>query len=183
MNKSEMDLFAADDVSRYESEWRTVQAGFVDDPEAAVRDADKLVQQVMDTVASKLRERRADLTTDGNGDSQRTEQLRVALRRYRTMFQQLTGLSSRDNGRPEPATSTTVRPTTAKSKSTTAEPTTAEPDRSMPMNGNDPNVTSMHRDSQGPSSMRGVAERTGPSESADGRGESAEHRAVLPDAE
>lgn len=140
MNKSDMDLFTTSDVQRYQSEWRTVQAGFVDDPEAAVRDADKLVEEVMDTVASKLKEQRATLTTGDNPDGQRTEQLRIALRHYRTLFQQLTNLSGTDNDHPEPATSTTATPAIAEpttAKPATVEPTTAEADPPASMNGTD----------------------------------------------
>jgi hypothetical protein len=116
MNKSEVELFPAAQTERYRTEWRAVQANFVDDPEAAVRAADKLVEQAMDTITDQLTQRRTELTAS-NGNGERTEQLRVALRRYRSMFGQLTGLANTDNGRQQP----TVNP-----------PVTDDPQRVVP---------------------------------------------------
>jgi hypothetical protein len=115
---SDMDTFAPGDAEHYQDEWRRVQAGFVDDPEAAVRDADKLVEQVMADVAHKLSRHRDTLATGGSGE--RTEQLRVALRRYRALFQQLTGTTANGSGdTAEPMTAHTTEPTAA----TMTEPT------------------------------------------------------------
>lgn len=112
MKESEVDLHAVD-VERYRTEWHTVQASFVDDPEAAVRAADKLVAQVMDTVAGQLAERRKELTSSAtNGDGPRTEQLRVALRRYRSLFGQLTGMTTTDNQRQRTTTDPARTPAT-----------------------------------------------------------------------
>jgi hypothetical protein len=86
---TEETLLPANDIERYRDEWRAVQAGFVDDPQAAVRSADKLIEQVVDTVTSRLAERRTELS---NGDGQGTEHLRQALRSYRSLFDQLTGV-------------------------------------------------------------------------------------------
>jgi hypothetical protein len=79
-------LFPADDVARYRDEWRAVQAGFVDDPRSAVREADKLLDQVVDTFTTRLAERRTELS-----GSEETERLRQALRGYRSLFDQLIG--------------------------------------------------------------------------------------------
>ena len=112
MNESEVD-FHATDAERYRAEWHAVQAGFVDDPEAAVRAADKLVTQVMDTVVGQLAERRKELTSGAtNGDGRRTEQLRVALRRYRMLFGQLTGLTATENDRARTTTGPARTPAT-----------------------------------------------------------------------
>lgn len=97
-HQSEMDLFAPADVERYRTEWRAVQSGFVDDPEAAVRNADQLVERLVQSVTSMLAKHRDELGT-GNGNGERTEQLRQALRHYRSLFEQLTGT--------QPATATT----------------------------------------------------------------------------
>ncbi len=85
---SETTLFPADDVARYRDEWRAVQAGFVDDPRSAVRDADKLLEQVVDEFTSRLADRRTALSA---GDGHETEDLRQALRSYRSLFDQLIG--------------------------------------------------------------------------------------------
>jgi hypothetical protein len=91
VDNSTMDttLLPPNDIERYRDEWRAVQAGFVDDPQAAVRDADKLLEQVVDTVTSRLAERRTELSKD---DGQETEHLRQALRSYRSLFDQLIGV-------------------------------------------------------------------------------------------
>ena len=92
-HESDMDIFGHEDVARYRDEWRSLQAGFVDDPAGAVRAADRLVEQVMEAMSRRLTESRGRLA-DGDGDEgRRTEQLRLALRGYRTLFQQLTGAS------------------------------------------------------------------------------------------
>ncbi|HEX5118483.1 MAG TPA: hypothetical protein VFW65_25135 [Pseudonocardiaceae bacterium] len=85
-----MDLIAAGDVAQYRDDWRTVQHGFVDDPAAAVRDADALVGRLFDTITTRINEQRAALSAHRSDDAaDHTEQLRQALREYRTMFEQL----------------------------------------------------------------------------------------------
>jgi hypothetical protein len=85
---TEATLLPANDIERYRDEWRAVQSGFVDDPQAAVRDADKLLEQVVDTFTSRLAARRTELS---NGEDHETEHLRQALRSYRSLFDQLIG--------------------------------------------------------------------------------------------
>jgi hypothetical protein len=80
-------LIDSGDVDRYRDDWRTVQTGFVDDPEGAVRDADALIGRLVDTITSRITERRAALSA--HGPNHDTEQLRQAMHHYRTMFDQL----------------------------------------------------------------------------------------------
>ena len=87
---SDANLLPTNEVERYREEWRVVQASFVDDPQAAVRDADRLLEQVVDTFTSRLSERRTELS-GGDGDAKETERLRQALRSYRSLFDQLIG--------------------------------------------------------------------------------------------
>jgi hypothetical protein len=85
-----VDLIAAGDVEQYRNDWRTVQHGFVDDPAAAVRDADALVGRLFDTITTRINEQRTALSAHRSDDAaEHTEQLRQALRDYRTMFEQL----------------------------------------------------------------------------------------------
>ncbi|MCG8914989.1 hypothetical protein L6E12_04190 [Actinokineospora sp. PR83] len=86
------ELFATAEVERFRGEWSKVQANFVDDPRAAVRDADHLVAEVMQNLAKTFAEHKRDLEGQwqGGDDSEaHTEDLRQALRRYRSFFNQL----------------------------------------------------------------------------------------------
>jgi hypothetical protein len=70
--------------------WEAIQAGFVDEPRRAVEDADALVAQVIQQLAESFATERARLETQwSRGDQVSTEDLRVALRRYRSFFQDL----------------------------------------------------------------------------------------------
>ena len=70
--------------------WDDVQARFVDDPRAAVRDGDRLVSELMQALAARFGVHRDAIASggpDGSGDD--TEQLRVALQSYRSFFHRL----------------------------------------------------------------------------------------------
>jgi hypothetical protein len=83
-------LFAGEDVDRFRGRWQEVQAGFVDEPRQAVQDADALVAELMQRLAETFSNERSSLESqwDGDGDVS-TEDLRVALQRYRGFFQRL----------------------------------------------------------------------------------------------
>ena len=75
--------------------WANIQAGFVDDPRRAVQQADELVAQVMKDLAESFARQRDEIEAEatGQGDQQAsTENLRVALRRYRSFFERLLSL-------------------------------------------------------------------------------------------
>ena len=83
-------LFAGDDAERYRSRWQEVQAGFVDEPQQAVKDADGLVAELMQKLAETFSEERSKLESQWDtGDDASTEDLRVALQRYRSFFDRL----------------------------------------------------------------------------------------------
>jgi hypothetical protein len=86
-------LFAPDMAQDFRSRWDEVQIGFVDDPKQAVRKADELVAQVMKSLAQKFADERTKLESqfDEQGSAS-TENLRVALRGYRSFFQRLLSL-------------------------------------------------------------------------------------------
>ena len=84
-------LVSAPDADELRLRWREVQAGFVDDPADAVRAADDLVGELVHTLSERLRDRANSLQASGAGGGD-TEQLRVALRRYRALFDRLLGL-------------------------------------------------------------------------------------------
>jgi len=86
-------LFDPHVASGFRARWDEVQIGFVDDPRQAVRQADELVAQVMKSLAETFSSERASLEDQlEQTDSGSTENLRVALRRYRSFFQRLLSL-------------------------------------------------------------------------------------------
>jgi hypothetical protein len=86
-------LFQAGTADDFRRRWDAIQIGFVDDPRAAVRNADELVAQVLRSLAESFAEQRSQtdsrLEQGGQGS---TEEMRVALQRYRSFFQRLLSL-------------------------------------------------------------------------------------------
>ena len=80
-------------AKEFRSRWDAVQSGFVDDPGQAVQHADELVAKVMKSLAETFSRERAKLEGQVNAtDKASTEDLRVALRRYRSFFERLLSL-------------------------------------------------------------------------------------------
>jgi FtsZ-interacting cell division protein ZipA len=109
VSKLEIKPLAADERQRFNDEWRAVQARFVDDPSAAVRDADTLVGRVMEArgyPVGDFEQRSADVSVDhptvlehyraahavalrhAQGQAS-TEDLRQAMVNYRALFDEL----------------------------------------------------------------------------------------------
>jgi hypothetical protein len=83
-------LFSENDVTDLRTRWSNVQTGFVDEPRHAVEEADKLVAAVMKRLAEGFANERSNLEKQwGRGDNVSTEDLRVALQRYRSFFDRL----------------------------------------------------------------------------------------------
>ncbi|MFF8730471.1 hypothetical protein ACF073_28915 [Streptomyces sp. NPDC015171] len=74
----------------FRDRWQKIQTNFVDDPREAVHDADALVADVMQTLATTFAHHKKDLEDQwGQGEKVDTEELRRALRRYRSFFNRL----------------------------------------------------------------------------------------------
>ncbi|MER6036567.1 hypothetical protein ABT133_22075 [Streptomyces sp. NPDC001835] len=74
----------------FRDRWQTIQGKFVDDPREAVHDADALVADVMRTLATTFDQHKKDLEGQwSQGERVDTEELRGALRRYRSFFNRL----------------------------------------------------------------------------------------------
>jgi hypothetical protein len=74
----------------FQSRWEEIQVRFVDEPRGAVEDADALVATVMQRLAEGFAQERERLEAQwGRGEDISTEDLRVALQRYRSFFQRL----------------------------------------------------------------------------------------------
>jgi hypothetical protein len=89
-SSTERSLFADDELAGLRARWDNVQAGFVDDPRACVQKADGLVSDVVDKLTTGFSEARSRLEEQwARGEDASTEDLRVALKRYREFFQRL----------------------------------------------------------------------------------------------
>ncbi|RKT53397.1 hypothetical protein [Saccharothrix australiensis] len=83
-------LFTTGEADGFQGEWRALQADFVDDPRDAVRRADELVAQVIQSLATTFAEHKRSLEGQWQaGGEADTEELRLALRRYRSFFDRL----------------------------------------------------------------------------------------------
>lgn len=83
-------LLPETDEERYRKQWQGIQAAFVDEPRRAVRDADELVAEVIRRLAEVFADERGGLERQWDrGDEVSTEDLRVALQRYRSFFDRL----------------------------------------------------------------------------------------------
>ena len=83
-------LFPENELDGLRTRWKEIQTGFVDEPRKAVEQADGLVASAMKRLAEVFSEERAGLEKQWDrGDSVSTEDLRVALQRYRTFFDRL----------------------------------------------------------------------------------------------
>ena len=83
-------LFSPDEAKEFRSRWDAIQVGFVDEPRRAVEQADSLVAGAMKRLAEMFAKERANLEGQWDrGDNVSTEDLRLALRRYRSFFGRL----------------------------------------------------------------------------------------------
>ena len=83
-------LFATDQSERFTTRWQEIQTSFVDQPRDAVAEADALVADLMQRLAASFSQERERLEAQWDrGDDVSTEDLRVALTRYRSFFDRL----------------------------------------------------------------------------------------------
>lgn len=83
-------LFPENELEDLRIRWKEIQTGFVDEPRKAVEQADGLVASAMKRLAEVFAQERSGLEQQWDrGDSVSTEDLRVALQRYRTFFDRL----------------------------------------------------------------------------------------------
>jgi hypothetical protein len=81
------DRAAATDLQR---RWQAIQVEFVDEPKGAVERADGLVAEVMQQLAESFATERRELEAAWQGGREAsTEDLRQAIRRYRSFFNRL----------------------------------------------------------------------------------------------
>jgi hypothetical protein len=119
-----------EDRQRYATEWRQVQALFVDEPKAAIDDADDVIGQVMEArgyPVADFEQRVADVSVDHSAVVQHyraahaiaerrdeidtdTEALRQAMVHYRALFEDLLGPTDDQTAKPDPPAETPDQP-------------------------------------------------------------------------
>ncbi|MBV9002481.1 MAG: hypothetical protein JO304_25730 [Solirubrobacterales bacterium] len=83
-------LLSAEASTSFQQRWEEVQTRFVDEPRGAVEEADGLVANLMQQLAEGFAQERERLEAQwGRGEDISTEDLRVALQRYRSFFHRL----------------------------------------------------------------------------------------------
>ena len=86
----EAPLFPPDEAGQLQDRWQEVQASFVDEPRQAVQQADELVAGAIKRLAQTFAEERSQLEGQWDrGEEVSTEDLRVALQKYRSFFGRL----------------------------------------------------------------------------------------------
>lgn len=76
--------------SEFVARWQEIQVSFVDEPRESVAKADTLVADLMQRLAASFSTERDHLEAQWDrGDDVSTEELRVALTRYRSFFDRL----------------------------------------------------------------------------------------------
>ena len=88
-------LFEGESADKFRTRWLAIQSKFVDDPSESVKEADDLVADVIKNITSSFANRRGSLEKGwNNGGQTSTEDLRIALKQYRSFFERLLTLQS-----------------------------------------------------------------------------------------
>ena len=83
-------LVSESEAGSLRSRWSDIQGRFVDEPQSAVKEADTLVVEVVQSVARRFADERESLEKQWHsGSDVSTEDLRLALQHYRSFFQRL----------------------------------------------------------------------------------------------
>jgi len=83
-------LFESTETETFRSRWHSIQMQFVDEPRKSVEEADELLATAMKRLAEIFAAERENLEREWDrGDDVSTEDLRIALQRYRSFFDRL----------------------------------------------------------------------------------------------
>jgi hypothetical protein len=83
-------LFSEEEARDFRKRWEHVQTEFVDEPRGSVEKADELVASTIKRLADVFADEKARLEQEwAKGDNVSTEDLRQALRKYRSFFDRL----------------------------------------------------------------------------------------------
>jgi hypothetical protein len=87
LDKQVVPLFSTEEAKDFRARWDAIQVNFVDEPRQVVEQADSLVAVAMKRLAEMFAAERARLEGQWDrGDNVSTEDLRLALQRYRSFF-------------------------------------------------------------------------------------------------
>lgn len=83
-------LLPKQQIEELHSRWNAIQTGFIDEPSRAVKDADELVGSAIQQISAAFADQRAQLEKQWTrGGDISTEDLRLAVQRYRSFFSRL----------------------------------------------------------------------------------------------
>jgi len=95
MEEEFVPFFVNNEAEKFRSQWLDIQSRFVDDPRDSVKKADELVEDVINNITKTFAQERTSLENQWtSGDNVSTEDLRVAIKRYRSFFNRLLTLES-----------------------------------------------------------------------------------------
>ena len=95
MDKELVPLLERGEAEEFRSRWLDIQTEFVDDPRHSVENADELVARVINSITENFASERTSLEDQWNrGKEASTEDLRIAMMRYRSFFNRLLTLES-----------------------------------------------------------------------------------------
>lgn len=83
-------MFGPEETNDFRSRWYRIQTEFIDDPRKCVQRADELVAETMKQLTEVFAQEREKLEREWDrGENVSTENLRIALQRYRSFFDRL----------------------------------------------------------------------------------------------
>ena len=87
-------LFEGEAAEKFRARWLSIQSKFVDDPRDSVQQADDLVEDVIKSITDSFASRRDAMEKAWSGGETSTEDLRQALKQYRSFFERLLAIKS-----------------------------------------------------------------------------------------
>lgn len=87
-------LFENNEAESFRTHWLEIQSRFVDDPSISVKEADNLVAEVIKNITRSFADKRMALESQWKSGDVSTEDLRVAMKHYRSFFNRLLTLQS-----------------------------------------------------------------------------------------
>jgi hypothetical protein len=95
MERELIPLLQESEAEEFRTRWQDIQTEFVDDPRHSVENADELVARVINSITENFASERSSLEDQWNrGKQASTEDLRIAIMRYRSFFNRLLALES-----------------------------------------------------------------------------------------